>query len=279
VSSAQAHAKINLALVVGPLRHDGKHDVVTVLQRIDLHDEVSLEPAVTLAVGGFAEDTTVREALVALADAAGVEPSWHVHIAKRIPVASGLGGGSADAATALKLANATLAAPLSPDELHGLASRIGADVPFFLRDGTQLATGDGTTLERIELPFDYWIVIVLPDGVTKESTKAVYEAFDARGGAPGFPERAATLRQALAALARSRDLVALPPNDLSSSPVASELVRAGAFRADVSGAGPAVYGLFETEAEASRAASSVAHAGRTLVTRPVEAGDLPRVAR
>jgi 4-diphosphocytidyl-2-C-methyl-D-erythritol kinase len=279
VSHAKAYAKINLALVVGPRRDDGKHEVVTVLQRIDLHDEISLEASEALAVEGFAEDAIVRAALAALALAARVEPKWHVHIDKRIPVAAGLGGGSTDAAAALRLANATLAAPLSPHELHGVAARVGADVPFFLREGTQLATGDGTELKRIALPLDCGIVIVLPDGAAKESTRAVYDEFDARGGASGFPERATALTHALAAAERPRDLARLPPNDLASSQVASRLVLAGAFRADVSGAGPAVYGLFESEADASRAADAVAHVGRTFVTRPAGAGDLPRVAR
>jgi 4-diphosphocytidyl-2-C-methyl-D-erythritol kinase len=279
MSHAKAYAKINLALVVGPLRDDGKHEVVTVLQRIDLHDEISLEASECLAVEGFAEDTIVRAALAALARAVRVEPSWHVHIEKRIPVAAGLGGGSTDAAAALRLANATLAAPLSPHELHGVAARVGADVPFFLRDGTQLATGDGTDLERIELPLDCRILIVIPDGAAKASTRAVYDEFDAREGASGFTERATALRQALGAAEQARDLARLPPNDLASSQIASDLVLAGAFRADVSGAGPAVYGLFESEADASRAVDAVGDAGRTFVTRPAEAGSLPRVAR
>ena len=275
MSHAKAHAKINLALVVGPLRDDGKHEVVTVLQQIDLHDDISLEPSESMVVEGFADDTIVRAALAALAIVAGVEPKWHVHIEKRIPLAAGLGGGSTDAAAALRLANGTLAAPLSSHELHGVAARLGADVPFFLRGGTQLATGDGTELERIELPLDYRIVIVLPDGAAKESTRAVYEEFDARDGAPGFTERAAALMQELTATQRARDLARLPLNDLASSPVASQVVLTGAFRADVSGAGPAVYGLFESEKDASRAANAVAHAGRTFATRPIEAGDLP----
>ncbi len=279
MSAAHANAKINLALVVGPQRPDGKHEVVTVLQQVDLHDEISLEPADSVAVDGFPEDTVVRAALEELARAAGIQPRWHVHIEKRIPVAAGLGGGSSDAAAALRLGNATLDEPFSAGELHGIAARVGADVPFFLADCTQLATGDGTELEPIELPLDWRILIVLPDGATKKSTADVYDAFDARDGAAGYSERAAALTQAVGAVERARDLARLPSNDLASSPVASELVLAGAFRADVSGAGPAVYGLFESEAEASRAANAVAHAGRTFVTRPVEAGDLPRVAR
>ena len=107
MSRGRAFAKINLALVVGPRRADGKHEVVTVLQRIDLHDEIEVEPADALVVDGFADDTIVREALLALADVAGVAPRWRVRIEKRIPVAAGLGGGSSDAATALQLANAS----------------------------------------------------------------------------------------------------------------------------------------------------------------------------
>ena len=278
MSQAKAYAKINLALVVGPLR-DGKHEVVTVLQRIDLYDEISLEPAESLTVAGFAEDTIVRAALEAFAVAAGVEPYWHVRIEKRIPVAAGLGGGSADAATALRLANGTLDLPLPRDDLHDIAARLGADVPFFLGDGTQLATGDGTVLEPIELPLDYWILIVVPEDARKESTRDVYNAFDDRDVASGYTERAAALREALTAVERARDLAGLPPNDLASSPLASQLVHTGAFRADVSGAGPALYGLFESQDDASRAADALAHVGRTLVTRQAEAGDRPRVAR
>jgi 4-diphosphocytidyl-2-C-methyl-D-erythritol kinase len=94
VSRAPAPAKLNLALVVGPARGDGKHEVATVLQRIDLADRVALEPAPTLEVRGFRGDTIVRDALMRLAAAAEVEPRWHATITKRIPVAAGLGGGS-----------------------------------------------------------------------------------------------------------------------------------------------------------------------------------------
>src|SRR5215472_12000309 len=115
MSRAPAPAKVNLALVVGPLRDDGKHEVLTVLQRIDLVDRIELDEAADLRVEGFADDTLVQDALRELAQSAGVEPRWRVRIEKRIPVAAGLGGGSSDAATALRLANETLSEPL-PDE-------------------------------------------------------------------------------------------------------------------------------------------------------------------
>jgi 4-diphosphocytidyl-2-C-methyl-D-erythritol kinase len=266
---APAPAKINLALVVGPTRGDGKHEVVTVLQRVDLADRVAIAPGAALTVAGFPGDTIVRDALTALAAAAGVDPGWRATITKRIPVAAGLGGGSSDAATALRLANETLTSPLPAPELRAVAATLGADVPFFLDDGPQLGRGDGSTLERLELPQDYWIVLVLPNGAAKASTAAVYAAFDERSGPEGWDERKARLEAVLAGVRRPRDLTALPPNDLASSPVADALVRFGAFRADVSGAGPVVYGLFHHRRQAEAARRGLRGAGTTWLTVPV----------
>jgi len=146
----RAHAKINLGLVVGARRADGMHEIATVFQRIDLADEIAVEPAPALTIEGFEEDTLVRAALTALADEAGIEPGWRAVIDKRIPVASGLGGGSSDAAAALVLGNQTLADPIAPEALHEVASRLGADVPFFLSAGPQLGTGTGADLEPLD---------------------------------------------------------------------------------------------------------------------------------
>jgi len=271
MTAAPAFAKINLALVVGPCREDGQHEVVTVLQRIDLQDTITLRAADDLRVDGFAEDTIVTSALATLARWAGVKPAWHVHIEKRIPVAAGLGGGSSDAATALVLANETLDAPLPTGELHRLASGLGADVPFFLHSGTKLATGAGSELATVDVPIEYVVVLVVPNGVTKDSSGAVYAEFDARAGERGFEVRSQAVYDALASVRTAPDLAALPPNDLAWSTLAHELVAFGAFRADVSGAGPTVYGLFTTEAEAESAAGRLAALGRTFVARPVPA--------
>ncbi|HST26507.1 MAG TPA: hypothetical protein VLJ76_10980 [Gaiellaceae bacterium] len=268
MSAANAPAKINLALVVGPLRPDGKHEVSTVLQRVGLADSISLERRPGIRVDGFEADTLVADALAALAAEASVEPDWHVTIEKRIPVAAGLGGGSADAATALSLANATLDRPLLPERISALAATIGADVPFFLASGSQLGTGTGTELEPLTLPLDYTVLLLLPDGAEKHSTGAVYAAFDDREGAEGFEERREALTAALASVRESRDLAALPPNDLGSSPLAANLTALGAFRADVSGAGPVLYGLFETEADARAAADDAGRLGRVWITAP-----------
>jgi 4-diphosphocytidyl-2-C-methyl-D-erythritol kinase len=263
LSELLAPAKLNLALVVGPKRADGKHEVATVLQRITLADTLALEAAPELRVDGFSEDTLVRRALESFADLAGVQPGWRATIEKRIPVAAGLGGGSSDAAAALRLANESLDEPLVGD-LHTLAAELGSDVPFFLSGGPQLGEGDGTRLTPLDLPQDYWIVVLVQEGERKASTAAVYEDFDRRGEADGFKERHAALHEALLRV----DLAALPPNDLASSPFAGELVERGAFRADVTGAGPAVYGLFAEESDAVTAQASLASRGDVWIAAP-----------
>jgi 4-diphosphocytidyl-2-C-methyl-D-erythritol kinase len=268
MSRAPAPAKINLALVVGPPRDDGKHEVLTVLQRIDLVDRIELTEGSGLGIEGFVEDTLVRRALLELALSAGVEPHWHVRIEKKIPVAAGLGGGSSDAATALRLANATLAEPLPLEELHTVAARIGADVPFFLADGPQLGSGDGSELQPLDLPQDFWVVVLLPHGAAKTSTADVYAAFDARHDVAGFAERRQSLLDGLAAVKRPRDLAALPPNDLASSPLVEAFRLAGAFRADVSGAGPALFGLFHHRRDAEAARRSLRRLGHSWLAAP-----------
>ncbi len=265
---AQAPAKLNLALVVGPVRPDEKHEVATVLQAIDLVDDVELDSADCLVVEGFEEDTIVRAALTRLAQSVGVEPSWRVRIEKRIPVAAGLGGGSSDAAAALVLANSQLATPLPGDELHTLAATVGADVPFFLQAGPQLGTGDGSDLRPLDLPADYVVVLVLPAGTRKDSTAAIYRRFDERNGEAGFEQRRSRLVQALEHVSQPTDLATLPRNDLATSPLTQELEALGAFRTDVTGAGPVVYGLFEEAAAAAFASSALEKSGRCWTARP-----------
>ena len=268
MTRAPATAKLNLALAVGRPRADGRHELTTVLQRLDLSDRVAIRPAPRLRVLGFAGDTLVGRALERLGEASGVPPRWEARLTKRIPVAAGLGGGSSDAATALRLANATLEEPLEPDSLRGLAAELGSDVPFFLTQGPQLGEGDGTVLTPLDLPQDYWVLLLRPTGVDKASTADVYGAFDGRDGGKGYRNRRAALRRALKEIKRPRDLAGLPPNDLASSPLADELVAQGAFRADVTGAGPLVYGLFQHLETARAARSTLKSRGRVWLTVP-----------
>lgn len=272
---ARAFAKINLGLVVGPLRSDGKHEIVTVLQRVDLHDvlDIGRTGDARIVIEGFAEDTLVRRSLELLGATSSVPPGWRVRLEKRIPVAAGLGGGSSDAATALRLANELSDRLLSAEQLHAIAAQVGSDVPFFLTEGAKLATGDGTDLEPVGLPQDYWIVLALPHGEHKESTTDIYRAVDAGRAAAEFETRRRAVREALRTLEEPRQLADLPRNYLAPyaalSQIGAELVALGAFRADVSGAGPTVYGLFELEKDARYAERSLRRRARTWLTRPV----------
>jgi 4-diphosphocytidyl-2-C-methyl-D-erythritol kinase len=263
---ASAPAKINLALVAGPKRDDGRHELLTIYQRVALSDHIAIEPASELTVSGFKEDTLVRRALSCVGDGDGT--AFVARIRKRIPVAAGLGGGSSDAATALRLANELRAEPLDDAHLHSLAAELGADIPFFLTDGPQLGAGDGTELAALELPQDYWVLLVLPRYATKTSTGDVFAKFDRRGGEYGFDERRSKLFGALDQVRRPRDLAALPKNDLAQSPLTAILEALGAFRADVTGAGPAVYGLFLHGKQAQAAQKQISPEGRTWLTAP-----------
>jgi 4-diphosphocytidyl-2-C-methyl-D-erythritol kinase len=267
-----AHAKLNLALVVGPRRADGMHEVVTLVDQLELADTVGVERAEVLRVDGYPEDTLVREALRAIAERTGMRPGFAATIEKRIPVAAGLGGGSSDAATALVLANEQLPSALGAAELHALAATLGADVPLFLHGGPVLATGEGTTVVPMSLPRDYHVVLWLPEGEAKRSTAAVYAEFDDRGGEEGFGARRSSLLEAIERIDTAADLTLLPPNDLVRSAAAHALLELGAFRADVTGAGPTLYGLFHDRDQAVDAAASLGARGQAWVTAPSDHG-------
>jgi 4-diphosphocytidyl-2-C-methyl-D-erythritol kinase len=266
-------AKLNLSLVVGPSRPDGFHEVATLMQRIDLCDRLELRRAPELSVRGFAADTIVAQAVRLLAGEAGVEPAFQVTLEKQIPVAAGLGGGSADAAAALALGNRLLPEPLSDAALHTLAARLGSDVPFFLEPGPKLATGRGETLEPVDVPQDYVALVVIERGAVKRSTSEVYSRFDSLQGAAGFEERRTRLREAIAGCRLAADLAALPANDLAEASGGSRLPallrQEGAFRADISGAGPAVYGLFTDRRSAKRALRALPPGARSWLAAAV----------
>jgi 4-diphosphocytidyl-2-C-methyl-D-erythritol kinase len=278
VSRAAAPAKINLALAVGPSRTDGLHELTSVFQRIDITDRITVEQIGVsresrITVEGYAGDSLVRGALEAVVSATGFEGVLRARLEKHIPVAAGLGGGSADAGVALRLAHSLLGEPLSERALARLAFGLGADVPFFLTTGPQLVEGAGERLTPLELPQDYWVVVALPEAVEKPSTGEIYERFDAADADGGYGDRRAALLEALAGCARASDLASLPGNDLApftgSEPLARELGGLGAFRSGVSGAGPAVYGLFLHERHARSAMRRLEGARRAWLTVPV----------
>jgi 4-diphosphocytidyl-2-C-methyl-D-erythritol kinase len=186
-----APAKINLRLQILGRREDGFHEVATRMCLISLADEVRLEPRRDGKVRLTCSDPTVPRdesnlalrALRSFEAATGIRRGWSLHLQKLIPHGAGLGGGSSDAAAVLRGLNASSGHPLRMDALDGLASELGSDVPFFLRDSTCDASGRGEALQPVEFPWQLPLVLVKPSfGV---STSWAYQRWKESQELPG----------------------------------------------------------------------------------------------
>jgi 4-diphosphocytidyl-2-C-methyl-D-erythritol kinase len=261
----RAFAKLNLILHVGPPREDGLHPLCSLFASVDLADEVYGGPAEsgpdTVECAGVEGRNLALVALAAFRDRTG-QPAGPVRIRidKRVPVAAGLGGGSADAAAALRIVNRMSGLPLDTAGLRDLAAGVGSDVPSQVEPGHALVQGAGEQVEPIALPA---LVAVLVPGRDGLSTGAVYAEFDRLGG--GRSELDAHSLRRIAS-ATPRRLAAALENDLEPAALslrpelAATLERiraAGAAGAAVSGSGPTCFGLFEAAEAADAAAESI----------------------
>jgi 4-diphosphocytidyl-2-C-methyl-D-erythritol kinase len=268
-----AFAKINLGLRVSGRRADGYHEIRTVFQTISLHDGLTfeatrdgrLELACTDPSIPTDESNLVLRAAVALRERYGASLGARVTLEKNVPAGGGLGGGSSDAAVTLLVLSYLWNLKTGARELSELGARLGADVPFFLTGGTALGTGTGTDIAPLEDAPKTHLVVVTP--AVHVSTADAYKAL----GAPAL-----TKDDALANLSVSRTEADLPdslcdvmPNDFEAAVVRlhpeigrarDALAGAGAKRASLSGSGSSVYGVFESESEAGRAAAALGEA-------------------
>ena len=174
-----AYAKVNLTLEALGRRDDGYHDVVSVIQTVDLHDTLTFEPAEQLEL--VCDDPELAgcgnlawRAARLLRDAAGTADGARISIVKRIPVAAGLGGGSSDAAATLVALNRLWRLGLSTEELTPLAARLGSDVPFLLRGGTAMVSGRGERVAPLPPADLEWLVIACPDIPVPNKTASLY---------------------------------------------------------------------------------------------------------
>jgi 4-diphosphocytidyl-2-C-methyl-D-erythritol kinase len=185
----RAYAKVNVALEILGRRPDGYHEICTVLQAIGLYDELVCEPAadLTLDAPALADNAPnlVMRAAEALQAATGCQAGAALTLHKGIPVASGLGGGSADAAAALVGLNTLWKLYLEPAELARIAPALGSDVPFFLLGGTALARGRGEELEPLPDPLPRWLVVLVPENALPEKTRRIYSMLDPKWYTPG----------------------------------------------------------------------------------------------
>ncbi len=279
---AVAHAKVNLTLRVERLRPDGFHDLVSVFQSIGWSDRLELsmvepsagEAGIASWDGGPVVDgdgNSAWRAVQAVRRHVGADSGLALRLDKHIPVAAGLGGGSADAAAALHLASRLLGA--SPGLPAELAPDIGSDVPFCVTGGTALVTGRGEVVTPIPAVLGYALAVVVPP--VELSTPAVFRTWDDLGGVtgPALPESAAP------PLLREHGPLR---NDLYTAAVALapavdewrvELEARWARPVALSGSGPALFAFFVDLDEAQGAVGDVPPGARGAeAVEPVAVG-------
>lgn len=272
--SIHAYAKINLSLEVIGRRDDGYHDVATILQTVDLADTVTLRPAEGLTVTCddtrlSGEDNIVWDAALVLAKRAGLAPNADITIEKRIPVAAGLGGGSADAAAALRGLNVLWGLNLPDAELVSVAGSLGSDVPFLLTGGAALGTGRGDQLEQLPAVETTRLLLVAPGGTISRKTPTLYGALTPDDYSDGKRTRRLADSAALATATLTSDscrnvftraaLEIFPGLD----DVWERVAAVTEFLPCLSGAGPAFFCMPSDETEQAKVAAALQNTGAT----------------
>jgi 4-diphosphocytidyl-2-C-methyl-D-erythritol kinase len=274
----RAPAKLNLCLYVGPRRDDGLHEIRSLFEPLELADELRISEAgedevICEAIEG--PDLTAT-ALGALRDSGWDGPPLRVEVTKRVPVAAGLGGGSADAAAVLRLAMGEV------EGLRSIAAGIGADVPSQLQPRPCLVAGAGEVIEPVPRPGEHAVVLIpQAEGL---ATAAVYAEADRLGSVRGEAELEAIrrrLRDAVDEAGSPLDYREHLVNDLQAAAISLRpeiddalraLEEAGAAHAMVTGSGPTAFGLYPTAEEAANAAIGL----RGRFPNVIETGPLQR---
>ena len=277
-----SYAKVNLRLDILKKRDDGYHDLRTILQPIDLCDTLHFtlkeekgisittdHPGLPLGKGNL-----VYQAVEAISSKSAYGGGVRVHIQKKIPLGAGLGGGSSNAAVALKAMSELLKLNLPRRGLIETGLEIGADVPFFFIEGSAIAFGIGERLKRMELP-DQWYVLIYPN--FEVSTRWAYQNFvlTKRRFHLSF-NRLKTPKAVSRILSNDLEEVVSsrhPEIDLMKEILCS----AGALGALMTGSGPTVFGIFADKQEASKAFRRVKRDPRTRGWLVLKTRSLPRI--
>jgi 4-diphosphocytidyl-2-C-methyl-D-erythritol kinase len=258
-------AKINLYLAVLRKREDGYHDIATLMQKISLYDEMTFsltESGITVGCLGSSlpedEGNIVYRAARDLLSCLACDKGIAITIRKTIPIAAGLGGGSSNAATTLVTLNEMLGNRLSSDELLKMGKKLGADVPFFIFGKTAWALGIGELLEEAEDIPPVWFLLVNPGFAV--STKEVYEGLNLR-------LTKNPINYSIPRFQMGNNLITGLRNDLEEvtlkihpllNQLKKKLITCGALGALMSGSGPTIFGIFETEKLALKAKEELA---------------------
>jgi len=280
-----AYAKINVGLRITGQRDDGYHLLKTMYQTIELHDVVKLslkdEPGISFRWDGEnipdGDDNICSKAAKSLFEFIGEEHGVMIELEKNLPVGSGLGGGSSDAACVIRGLNELLDLNLSVHDMENIASKLGADIPFFIQGGCQYAEGIGDELSPGELSEDWVLILVVPDIYINTSwayesilplslTRDINDVNLAR-----FPHNGD-------AKSRKKFRNDFEPLIFSKYPeigdIKRDLLKSEAVFASLSGSGSAVYGFYETTEKAEKAMELVSKNHRSWVLTMVREGTL-----
>lgn len=277
----RAYAKINIGLNVISKRDDGYHNIETVFQQIDLFDQIVLKRTPGLNIIIRCEDRRVPtnranlcyKAVELFQERTGIKQGVEIEIHKRIPIGAGLGGGSSNAAATLEGLAQLWQFPISLDELQQIGLRLGADVPFFLRGGTALASGIGEKITPVVLPFKFYCLLIYPN--IEISTTWVYKNFT-------FiltkTKKCIKLSNIFSQQIEMGDLKRMITNDLEEvvfeqypllSKIKQLLYNKGAFFASMSGSGSTIYGLFKNFFEAVVVMRSIPKPCQIILAKPM----------
>lgn len=309
----QARAKLNLTLKILGRRPDGYHDIESVVQSIDLCDRITLRTYSPVCVGRSGEEIDIKvtcndtsiptgrgnlavEAVLALANFVGLRASVEIDMEKRIPVAAGLGGGSADAAAVLIGLNHLWKLGLGKRELMAVGESLGADIPFCVTGGTGIIRGKGERIELLPTPDDLWFVVVaLPERV---STAQAYTRFDQLADTTGaydagsydtafdVTDVASGMVRAFRA-GKAQDIAGKLTNDLECAAMSivpqiarakEALLAAGAIGTGMSGSGPTVFGIADSKEKAEAICSTLKLSSYGVALEPVSSYDAPKLS-
>ena len=278
--TALSPAKVNLFLKVVSKRPDGYHNIVSIVDIISLFDVIRIEeiPDDIVSVKddkGVLPDgmaNTMYRAVIALKERFDIRSGVSVYVEKHIPIGSGLGGPSSNAATVLRELTKIWGIPISETELKEIGSNVGADVPLFLYGKPCVMRGIGSVISPIELP-SLWYLIVYPN--VSISTRRVYE------GLKIVLTKKQNDIKLVAKFNNALEISAILENDLervgillcpSIQTIKQRLIEAGAQGTLMSGSGSSVFGIFETEEGAIKASASLTNMGSIFITRSFKEG-------
>ncbi len=272
-----AYAKINLGLRIIRKRSDGYHDLETIFHLIDWHDEIVIRPSdesVSLAADDSGlpldESNLCLKAALRLRTHTGTTRGAHLHLTKRIPVGSGLGGGSSDAAAVLRGLSRFWGLNLEQRDLMSIGASLGADVPFFLSAGSAFAQERGDRLHPLKIDVPYWILVVVPP--IQVSTSWAYQQVHPAGENRAVPRNIIDADHLTADAIMPFLVNDFEPPVFRAHPaieaVKRTMIEAGARAAQMSGSGSAVFGLFSDEGQASGAARMFGSEYRYTITKP-----------